>query len=348
MTRTLYRTLAIAILSTLLAGCRPAEVSVAPVDDSNTPDDMASSHASFDCLASQVGQQNEVQWDIALTLAAASDAVYNDESALIAELKNLGATLVTPIFDTSNECVVASDDKSVVVAFRGTEDLADVLTDIKILGSRRTPERQHAGFYAGVDEIYAKLLAEVQRHGSHDKQLWVTGHSLGGALAAVFAYRAASVDDIRPRGIVTFGQPLVFGSKSAQAVLDEYGSDYVRFVNSSDPITRCLPNYRHAGARVHLTRSDYSYRRPMISYKSSGNNDTSGLVFSEDDPQLHPMSDEEFSTFEQQWNRDTSDSMLPLGSAADAPIVVGASIPFYRRHQMVTYKQQIQREREKQ
>ena len=331
------RILAIAVFAASLQGCWPSDEGAAPIVDHRAPHDTESSDMPFDCLASQAGEESEVQWDVAVTLAAISEAVYGDEPTVKAELKNLGATFVTPIFDTTNECVIASDDKSVVLAFRGTEDLADVLTDIKILASRRTDERQHAGFYGGVDDIYAKLLVELERTGTCDKQLWVTGHSLGGALAAVFAHRAASTDNIRARGVMTFGQPLVFGSTSAQAVLDKFNFDYVRFVNSWDPITRCLPNYRHAGSRVHLTRSGYSYRKPMISLKSTGNDDTSGLMFIEDDEELVPMTEEEFKTFEQKWNQMTSDSPPSLGSTEGAPIAGSSNIPFFRRHQMDTY-----------
>ena len=263
------------------------------------------------------------------------------------ELKKLHATLVTPIFDTTNECVIASDHQSVVVAFRGTEDLADVLTDIKTFSSSRTSERQHGGFYDGVDDIYPKLVAEMNRHGVNNKQLWVTGHSLGGALAIVFAQRAASEDNIRARGIRTFGQPLVFGSEPAQTVLDKFGVDYVRFVNSWDPITRCMPNYRHAGARVHLTRNDYSYQKPEISLKSTGNGGTSGSIFIESETRLQPMTSEEFRAFEQQWNQEDPDSPQAFGSTEGEPKVGKSYIPFFRRHKMSTYIEQLERELKK-
>ena len=210
-------------------------------------------------------------------------------------------------------------------------------------------QRQHAGFYAGVDEIYGKIIAELQRQGIKNKRLWVTGHSLGGALAAVFSYRAASEDQIRTQGVVTFGQPLVFGEATAQVVLDEFGTDYVRFVNSWHPITRCLPNYRHAGARVHLTRTEHSYRRPVISVKSAGNDGgPSGLMFIEDDEELLPMTDDEFNALEQQWNQPQSGTMPLTGGAGHKQQATCSSIPFFRRHQTITYIDQITREKEKQ
>ena len=192
-----YITLAIVVLASLLPGCRPADVSVTPVVDNKTSDETTPFRASFNCLANHAAEKGDVKWDVALTLAVISDYVYEDEPTIESKLTNLGATLVTPIFDTSNECVIASDEKSVVVAFRGTDDMASVLTDIKFLASRRTDERQHAGFYGGVDDIYPKLLAELKRHGIRSKKLWVTGHSLGGALAIVFARRVASDDNIK-------------------------------------------------------------------------------------------------------------------------------------------------------
>ena len=69
------------------------------------------------------------------------------------------------------------------------------------------------------------------------------------------------------------------------------------------------------------------------------------MLFVEDDEELQPMSDEEFSTLEQEWNQAQSGAMLSTGRAGDqTPVNKSSSIPFYRRHQMITYIDQISRE----
>ena len=62
--------------ATLLTGCRPAEVSVDPVVDNGTSNDTVPFQASFDCLEKQAEAKGDVDWEVALTLAAISEAVY--------------------------------------------------------------------------------------------------------------------------------------------------------------------------------------------------------------------------------------------------------------------------------
>ena len=85
----------------------------------------------------------------------------------------------------------------------------------------------------------------------------------------------------------------------------------------------------------------------MISLKSTGKDTSSGLIFIEDDADLKPMTDEEFRNFEQEWNQTNYASPQPLGSTEHEFGARVSSIPFYRRHQMKTYIEQLERERKK-
>ncbi len=90
---------------------------------------------------------------------------------------------------------------NLVVAFRGTQDLQDLDTDITGFGLQWDAANRQAVFNA-----VSQYLS-----GHPDAQLLVTGHSLGGALAQLFTYDALGPDGIlhasQLEGLVTFNSP---------------------------------------------------------------------------------------------------------------------------------------------
>jgi hypothetical protein len=74
----------------------------------------------------------------------------------------------------------------VFVAIRGTAYLYDWYVNLKL---QKTPNldrgvRFHRGFYRAISECFGELSEELSRYKS-DVPIYVTGHSLGGAMAAV-------------------------------------------------------------------------------------------------------------------------------------------------------------------
>ncbi len=105
------------------------------------------------------------------------------------------------------EGFVAETDAALVVAFAGTDPVvaANWMTDFDI---RIGPDGLHRGFVGGVDSIWTGLTGALS---GVTKPLFLTGHSLGGALAVVAAARLADAT-ISPGGIAavtTFGAPRV-------------------------------------------------------------------------------------------------------------------------------------------
>ena len=202
---------------------------------------------SLACLAATDFKANKVRWDAALTLAEISNFAYSGDDEQRNQIRALGAKEVRPVVNGSSHGVVASNDEVVVIAFRGTtSDPADWLTDARIVMKRVANGRMHAGFYAATDIIFNGAYDEAVRQGAERKSVWITGHSLGGAMAIAFAYRAANDKKLVPAGIITFGQPLVVTTSLAQELLDTFKSRYARFVNHRDPVTRLIPTFRHA------------------------------------------------------------------------------------------------------
>lgn len=140
-----------------------------------------------------------------------------------------------------------------VIACRGTEpnewnDIkadANALTDIA-----ETVGRVHRGFKREVDDVWPNIEAELVE--PDERALWVTGHSLGGAMAQIVAGRCRLADiPAWPAEVYTYGSPRV-GNPRYIAYNDV---QHVRWVNNNDVVTRVPPTwlrYRHRGDMMYL------------------------------------------------------------------------------------------------
>ena len=130
------------------------------------------------------------------------------------------------------KCVVAWNDNTVVLSFRGTASLANVLADLKVWRAVHPPKRGsywlatqpmvHHGFKqvwftSGLRQQVLSKLAEIMtppRAGDTPWRVLLTGHSLGGALAQLAALDIATAATagelpLRREGIAcyTYGCP---------------------------------------------------------------------------------------------------------------------------------------------
>jgi len=203
-------------------------------------------------------------------LALASDLAYMP-SAEAAEAFRTQLGLEARLISVDNTQVyIATNDDHIVVAFRGTESpatmdgLKDVLltdaanlliqpqgdlgTDFAAAG---VAARWHEGFMRALASIWDPLLEAVQaERQKNDRPIWITGHSLGGALALLAAWRFKR-KVIPIHQIYTFGAPMVGNAETAAAIDQELPDRLFRYVNDQDPVPQ-LPtlsllanSYRH-------------------------------------------------------------------------------------------------------
>jgi len=170
--------------------------------------------------------------------------------------KRLGFT-ETLLFDNDgSQAYLFANDIDIVIAFRGTEptEWNDIKADLDATKAlAETVGRVHRGFKKEVDDIWPmleKVLSGSQKN--LDKFLWFTGHSLGGAMAAICAGRCQlSAVKTYPEQLHTFGSPRV-GTKR---YVNHAKIDYYRWVNNNDVVTRTPPawmGYRHSGKEMYL------------------------------------------------------------------------------------------------
>mmetsp|Transcript_50757 Transcript_50757/g.159041 ORF Transcript_50757/g.159041 Transcript_50757/m.159041 type:complete len:486 (-) Transcript_50757:69-1526(-) len=185
---------------------------------------------------------------------------------------------------TNTECWVwrLPARRRLLVAFRGTCDFGDVLTDIAAV-PRDMGElgKIHDGFSRAYESIRDALHGVLERGCGGDAKGWellFTGHSLGGALATMASLDVARTGgglvqppggapvagkrEIRPSPLkgasivaCTFGAPRV-GSAKFCAVYDRWVPRAWRIFSKSDIIPTVPPTtlfgFRHAGVGVEL------------------------------------------------------------------------------------------------
>ncbi len=188
-------------------------------------------------------------------LAEASTLAYADEDFVRSRFREAGLPEVTFFEKGSTECYVANNDRFAIVAFRGSEisrkrekrDLNEVVADLKTDIDFRLTDwerggKVHRGFKEALDEVWPDLLAHIREIQGKGCKIWVTGHSLGGALATLFAGRYGTV-----QGVYTFGAPRV-GNEDFR---EHFDRDIYRFVNNRDIVPRLPPPglYVHVGIR---------------------------------------------------------------------------------------------------
>jgi len=125
------------------------------------------------------------------------------------------------------EAMLISTPTLVIVVFRGTDRSSTswtsfgkdwgewIVTDAAALphspgnGIRGSV---HSGFWNSLSAIRSALTSAVIRQGGRTKKVWITGHSLGGGQAALFAAHLQFSSNVDVQSIYTYGGPSCVGN----------------------------------------------------------------------------------------------------------------------------------------
>jgi hypothetical protein len=198
---------------------------------------------SVDSLAA-----DKFEWQTALSLALASRLAYEEQLAVENTARNRWGMEACSFFETDDtRCFLAATPKVVLIAFRGTANVGNWLSNLNIYSTTRPYGKVHRGFFGAFQVVDAQLRAELSQR--PDRPLLLTGHSLGGALATI---AAAEWNGLFPVAwIYTFGQPAV-GKGQFVDFMQRFATNFVRFVNNDDIVPRVPPTYRHVGRLFHF------------------------------------------------------------------------------------------------
>jgi len=157
---------------------------------------------------------------------------------------------------------LAANDECVLICFRGTEmhAIEDWITDTRMkLVDGPMRGKVHSGFYNALSHVWQLVDHNLRKlDPKSSKAVFLTGHSLGAALAALAALAAARWHDAgrRVNALYTFGQPRTGDQTFARNFNFALKSSTFRLVNHNDLVTRIPPRsfgYSHLGTFKYIT-----------------------------------------------------------------------------------------------
>lgn len=200
----------------------------------------------------------------ALVLADCAKLAYEDRDRVCEALTGQWGFRNFRFFNRDGtQAYVAANDDIILVAFRGTEpnQLRDWMTDLQMKLVDGAAGKVHNGVQKGLMTVWndhdgnpgvSKTIDQFQDRG---QSVWVTGHSLGAALATLAVAEMTLRDDRPVNGLVTIGQPRTGDREFATAFNAVLQDRCFRFINNNDLVTRLLPRatgYSHVGRALYI------------------------------------------------------------------------------------------------
>lgn len=182
-----------------------------------------------------------------LEFANIAALTYQPPAKSKSKFKDIGYNIVQYFEKNNAEAYLLHNGEHHVLSFRGTEvnQASDVLADFKAgKNLEKSGGKVHYGFKHELDKLWSDIEQALE---GIEGELYVTGHSLGAAMATIATSR------LQPRvvALVTFGSPRV-GTK---AFVKSVKVKHYRVQNNNDVVTS-VPFYamgfRHHGTNTYL------------------------------------------------------------------------------------------------
>jgi pimeloyl-ACP methyl ester carboxylesterase len=139
---------------------------------------------------------------------------------------------------------ILESPRAVVIAFRGTRSTADWLSDALAIQQNFRYAKENCLTHQGFTAIYSSarkgILSALAKLPEH-KPLYITGHSLGGALATLCAVDVAENSAFAKPHVFTYGSPRVGDPAFAKAFAAHTARSY-RIANPMDIVTMTPPS----------------------------------------------------------------------------------------------------------
>ncbi len=203
-------------LMPLAIGCRDTVGTVGPATPVDTTAEKSNVHRSKELDASakhlkvarvinRWGPKPDIDWPAVITLGEMCKLAYEDALTRRRVLEEVGFQEIIQLDSLTKSGFIARNDDVAVIAFRGTDTQFDWIAngDFQQLADLDGPRHVHSGF-GNAYRLFADQIQDYLK--VHQlKHVWVTGHSLGGAMAACCAYELHKQGQ-SITGVVTFGQ----------------------------------------------------------------------------------------------------------------------------------------------
>ena len=182
-----------------------------------------------------------------LTFANISAITYEDPKDSKAKFKSFGFNIVEFFNIDGAQAYLLKDMNGIhVLSFRGTEvsQKSDVLADLKAgKNIEACGGKVHVGFKGEINKVWPAIEKAV----AGIDTLYITGHSLGAAMATIAASRVQS----KVTALVTFGSHRVGNAE----FVDSLTVTHYRVQNNCDDVTKVpfrLMGFRHHGTHKYM------------------------------------------------------------------------------------------------
>lgn len=159
-----------------------------------------------------------------------------------------------------------------VLVFRGTEkDMDDIRTDLRAGFHPITDNgaNVHSGFLTAFHRLSNEIGSDLIAQRSFPKPLFLTGHSLGGALA-LLAAEFYETCGYFPTAVYSFGTPRAGNEKFVELMDHIRKVPHFRLTNNRDVVPHVPPwfaGYRHQGENWHIDSRGNLSRRPAMVWR---------------------------------------------------------------------------------
>lgn len=199
----------------------------------------------------------------ALAFAVASHLAYSEPSEIENQVTQWGFQDVYVFnfrrgLDIDTQGYIAVSERRVLTAFRGSESVwPDWLTNLQAV--RDPGPWQNTKVHEGFQDAFlpsALLIGKTLGKVVDGKEIWITGHSLGAALAVLLTATLLE-NDVSVEGLYTFAAPRVGNDDFAEQLNSNLsGRAHYRVVNRGDLVPHLPPElfFSHSGTRKLLVK----------------------------------------------------------------------------------------------
>lgn len=181
-----------------------------------------------------------------LVFAKISEITYENPKTSRKKFKDQGYDIVE-FFDINGaQSYLLKGEHHYVLSFRGTEvtEKSDIFADLEAgKNIESCGGKVHVGFKGEINKLWPSIEKSIAKI---DK-LYVTGHSLGAAMATIASSRIQS----KVKALITFGSPRVGNSQFVNSL----NVEHFRVQNNCDDVTKVpfrLMGFVHHGIHIYM------------------------------------------------------------------------------------------------
>lgn len=278
--------------------------------------------------------EGPAHWPVAETMATMSDLAYLPPVDAHEQFLKFGFDKFMPTVAGSMLGYVLSIADVTVIVFRGTDagDVGDWIANVNLREAQTPFGPIHDGFYAAYLSMKPQVVKVIAER--KPKHIWITGHSLGGALAIACAFDLM-LTEWTVDGVITFGQPRIAKAQLARHIDTVLLGKFATFVNNADVVPRLPPGYLECGSLVWFKngRIDRSPPKRLV----YGQKKDKGANIIEDSQTIAPLTDAEFEKLKTKIRlKNAEQRKLP-----DGKLVYEGNLPLINDHSMSQYLDKV-------